>query len=95
MSSLNFTNPEVIYNINFKKEIVKKTIYKYDKIMLDVMDFESYHKALSNRRKTCFVCGRKFKNEDMLSVLFDGNKTNTVCCNKCACEFKKGVTDET
>ena len=77
------TGLEIIKDINFEKNVVKTTKYKYSKVAIDYMEYIDW-KCFERRRKTCFVCNKKFKEGDLLSLLFDGNKLNTVCCHDCA-----------
>jgi hypothetical protein len=79
---------EMVEDINFEKEIVKKTKYKYNKIAIDYMDYKDWNQ-FGRRRKTCFICSKKFKDGDQLSLLFDGNKLNTICCSECAAFITK------
>jgi len=84
------TGIENIKDIDFKKDVVKTTKYKYSKVAVDYMEYIDW-KCFERRRKTCFACGVKFKDGDLLSLLFDGNKLNTVCCHECAVTMEQVI----
>jgi len=84
---------EVIRNINFKKDIIKTTKYRYNKVAIDYMDYKNWN-LFERRRKTCFVCNKKFEENEKLSLLFDGNKLNTVCCKECALKISRTTREE-
>ena len=80
---------KTVKEINFKKDIVKTTKYHYKKVAINYMKYKDWN-VYERRRKTCFVCNKKFEEGEMLSLLFDGNKLNTVCCEECALKMKVG-----
>lgn len=66
-----------------KKHINRVDTYKFYAIKKDWFTFEDYFENRNDRRKTCFDCGHKFKNDDLISVLFTYKGKNKVVCDKC------------
>jgi hypothetical protein len=77
--------------IDFTKDVVKTTKYKYSSIVFDVFEFGGYKDARDKLgmsiQKTCFVCNRRFSDNDNLALLNHGNKDNKLCCDSCGREI--------
>ena len=80
-----------VKEINFEKDVVKTTKYRYPKIVFEIFEYKVYkdarEKGGQSIQKRCFICNRAFLDEDKLSLLFDGNKDNKLCCDQCAREI--------
>ena len=78
----------MVKDIIFEKDVVTTKHYLFRGISTDFMTFEVYRKARARAnmsiQKRCFVCDNEFKDEENLSLLFNGNETNELCCEKCS-----------
>ena len=85
----------MIKDILFEKEVITKTNHMYRDITTEFMKYERYRKAraMANMsiQKECFCCEEPFEEDENLSLLFNGNQLNVLCCEKCS---NKLINDE-
>ena len=78
----------MVKDIIFEKDVVKTTHFIFKGISTEFMDYKRYRLAreIANMsiQTNCFCCDERFKDEEKLSLLFNGNKTNELCCEKCS-----------
>ena len=84
----------MIKDIILEKDVITTKHYLFRGITTEFMSFERYRKArtMANMsiQEKCFVCENQFEEEENLSLLFNGNRTNKLCCEKCTKSILKG-----
>ena len=84
----------MIKDIVLEKDVVTTKHYLFRGITTEFMTFGRYRKAraMANMsiQEKCFVCENRFDEEEKLSLLFNGNRTNKLCCEKCTDAILKG-----
>lgn len=84
----------MVKDIVLEKDVVTTKYYLFRGIATEFMTFGHYRKAraMANMsiQEKCFVCENEFNEEESLSLLFNGNRTNKLCCEKCAENIMKG-----
>lgn len=78
----------MVKEILFEKDVIKISHFTFKSIYTGFTIYGDYKKGIKNAsasiQKSCFVCDEKFKEEDNLSLLFNGNSLNQLCCEKCS-----------
>lgn len=84
----------MIKDIILEKDVITTKHYIFRGITTEFMTYERYRKAraMANMsiQKECFICENEFKDEENLGLLFNGNRTNKLCCEKCSIEWAEG-----
>ena len=85
----------MIKDILFEKEVITKTNHMYRCITTELMKYGRYRKVRAKAnmsiQKECFCCEEPFEDDENLSLLFNGNQLNVLCCEKCS---NKLINDE-
>lgn len=81
----------MIKDIVLEKDVITTKHYIFRGITTEFMTYERYRKAraMANMsiQKECFICEKEFVDEENLGLLFNGNRTNKLCCEKCSIEL--------
>ena len=70
--------------------------YRVEKIISNPLMMVGNFRKVYDRtvQNTCFRCGRKFKDDDNIWIVFSHEKGNRFICEECANEIKKEIERE-